>query len=136
MNLFGNSLKFTSVSLFRPALLKSLRQQQDGYVHVMLRQLPLGDNDPPNKVKIELSVNDSGKVCSIIAILVIFAKGYRIHQGISQNFLKVRAIARCDTIRRLIHCYLESAFPSILTRKSFTNRHRFGPCHCQQHRNV
>ncbi|KIK10098.1 hypothetical protein K443DRAFT_670728 [Laccaria amethystina LaAM-08-1] len=53
MNLFGNSLKFTS----------------DGFVHVMLRQIPLGDDDPPNKVKIELSVNDSGK-------------------GISQNFLK------------------------------------------------
>ena len=76
MNLFGNSLKFTSVSFFGPALPRSLRQQQDGYVHVMLRQIPLGDNDPPNKVKIELSVNDSGKVCSIIAILVIFAKRY------------------------------------------------------------
>ena len=76
MNLFGNSLKFTSVSFFGPALPQSLRQQQDGYVHVMLRQIPLGDNDPPNKVKIELSVNDSGKVCSIIAILVIFAKRY------------------------------------------------------------
>jgi hypothetical protein len=76
MNLFGNSLKFTSVSLLGAALPQSLRQQQDGFVHVMLRQIPLGDDDPPNKVKIELSVNDSGKVCNIFAILVIFAKGY------------------------------------------------------------
>jgi CheY-like chemotaxis protein len=52
MNLFGNSLKFTS----------------DGYVHVILRQLPLSDGDP-NKVKVELSVLDTGK-------------------GISQEFLK------------------------------------------------
>ncbi|KAK7044175.1 hypothetical protein VNI00_007895 [Paramarasmius palmivorus] len=52
MNVFGNSLKFTS----------------DGYVHVILRHIP-SDNDPPNKVKIELSVLDTGK-------------------GISQNFLK------------------------------------------------
>ncbi|TFY51631.1 hypothetical protein EVJ58_g10462 [Rhodofomes roseus] len=53
MNVFGNSLKFTT----------------DGYVHVMLRQLPSGDDTPRNKVKIELSVIDTGK-------------------GISQNFLK------------------------------------------------
>lgn len=53
MNLFGNSLKFTS----------------DGFVHVQLRELPLTKEDPPNKVKVELSVVDTGK-------------------GISQNFLK------------------------------------------------
>ncbi|KAF5359416.1 hypothetical protein D9756_003309 [Leucocoprinus leucothites] len=53
MNLFGNSLKFTS----------------DGYIHVMLHQLPRSEDDPPNKVKVELVVLDSGK-------------------GISQNFLK------------------------------------------------
>ncbi|KAF8802541.1 hypothetical protein BYT27DRAFT_7341419 [Phlegmacium glaucopus] len=53
MNLFGNSLKFTS----------------DGYVHVLLRQLPHGDDDPPDRVKVELAVFDTGK-------------------GISQNFLK------------------------------------------------
>ena len=36
---------------------------QDGYVHVMLRQLatPLGAS--PNLVKVELSVIDTGKVC-------------------------------------------------------------------------
>ncbi|KAL0954638.1 hypothetical protein HGRIS_003593 [Hohenbuehelia grisea] len=53
MNLFGNSLKFTT----------------DGYVHVVLRQLPPCEDDPPNKVRIELGVFDTGK-------------------GISQNFLK------------------------------------------------
>ncbi|KAI0077875.1 hypothetical protein K474DRAFT_1706914 [Panus rudis PR-1116 ss-1] len=53
MNLFGNSLKFTS----------------DGYVHVMLRQLPPSPDLPPGIVKLELSVIDTGK-------------------GISQSFLK------------------------------------------------
>ncbi|OBZ72215.1 Hybrid signal transduction histidine kinase J [Grifola frondosa] len=53
MNVFGNSLKFTS----------------DGYVHVMLRQLGPADDTSRNKVRIELSVLDTGK-------------------GISQNFLK------------------------------------------------
>ncbi|TBU49766.1 hypothetical protein BD309DRAFT_850823 [Dichomitus squalens] len=53
MNVFGNSLKFTS----------------DGYVHVLLRQLPNSEDTPPGKVKIELAVLDTGK-------------------GISQHFLK------------------------------------------------
>ncbi|KAF4614071.1 hypothetical protein D9613_007880 [Agrocybe pediades] len=53
MNLFGNSLKFTS----------------EGYVHVLLRQLPPSGDDPPDKVRVELAVYDTGK-------------------GISQNFLK------------------------------------------------
>ncbi|KAI0050450.1 hypothetical protein FA95DRAFT_1555569 [Auriscalpium vulgare] len=53
MNLFGNSLKFTS----------------DGYIHVLLRQLPSSPDLKPDEVKIELSVVDTGK-------------------GISQDFLK------------------------------------------------
>ncbi|KAG5645549.1 hypothetical protein DXG03_005824 [Asterophora parasitica] len=53
MNVFGNSLKFT----------------MDGFVHVILRQLPQADGDPPDRVRIELAVLDTGK-------------------GISQNFLK------------------------------------------------
>ncbi|KAH9856539.1 hypothetical protein C2E23DRAFT_865956 [Lenzites betulinus] len=53
MNVFGNSLKFTS----------------NGYVHVMLRQLPPSSDTPPGKIRIELSVIDTGK-------------------GISQHFLK------------------------------------------------
>ncbi|KAI0032527.1 hypothetical protein K488DRAFT_49715 [Vararia minispora EC-137] len=53
MNVFGNSLKFTT----------------DGYVHVILRQLPSTPDMRPNQVKIELAVVDTGK-------------------GISQDFLK------------------------------------------------
>lgn len=53
MNVFGNSLKFT----------------EKGFIHVMLREVPLCEGDPPKKIKIELAVKDSGK-------------------GISQNFLK------------------------------------------------
>lgn len=53
MNVFGNSLKFTT----------------DGYVHVIIRQLPSTPDVPPNKVKLELAVVDTGK-------------------GISQDFLK------------------------------------------------
>ncbi|KAK7454471.1 hypothetical protein VKT23_011227 [Stygiomarasmius scandens] len=45
MNVFGNSLKFTS----------------DGFVHVILRQLSSSEGDPPNKAKIELAVLDTGK---------------------------------------------------------------------------
>ncbi|KAI0297235.1 hypothetical protein B0F90DRAFT_1740348 [Multifurca ochricompacta] len=46
MNVFGNSLKFTI----------------DGYVHVIIRQLPSTSDVPPNKVKLELVVVDTGKV--------------------------------------------------------------------------
>ncbi|TFK27164.1 hypothetical protein FA15DRAFT_666663 [Coprinopsis marcescibilis] len=53
MNLFGNSLKFTT----------------DGYVLVRLRLLPSLPSDPPNKTRLELAIEDTGK-------------------GISQNFLK------------------------------------------------
>ncbi|KAF9648803.1 hypothetical protein BDM02DRAFT_3095826, partial [Thelephora ganbajun] len=52
MNLFGNSLKFTS----------------NGYVHVLVRKIS-SPEFPPGKVKIEMSVADTGK-------------------GISQDFLK------------------------------------------------
>ncbi|KAG6844969.1 hypothetical protein H0H87_002083 [Tephrocybe sp. NHM501043] len=41
----------------------------NGYVHVVLRELPLADTDPQDKIKVELAVMDTGK-------------------GISQNFLK------------------------------------------------
>jgi hypothetical protein len=43
---------------------------QVGFVHVMLRQIPHGDDDDsPNKIKIELSVLDSGKVCQTKSLL-------------------------------------------------------------------
>jgi hypothetical protein len=43
---------------------------KDGFVHVSLRELPWEEDLPPNKLRLELSVHDTGK-------------------GISQNFLKV-----------------------------------------------
>ncbi|KIY43755.1 hypothetical protein FISHEDRAFT_77692 [Fistulina hepatica ATCC 64428] len=46
MNIFGNSLKFTS----------------DGFIHVLLRELPSKPGDPPNRVQVELAVIDTGKV--------------------------------------------------------------------------
>lgn len=35
---------------------------QSGFVHVMLRELRRTEDEPPNKVKIELAVLDTGKV--------------------------------------------------------------------------
>jgi hypothetical protein len=57
-------------------------------VHVIIRQLPSTPDVPPNKVKLELVVVDTGKV----------RRDYRLNwaisierqQGISQDFLKVR----------------------------------------------
>ena len=69
MNLFGNSLKFTT----------------DGYVHVRVRLLLSGPQDPPNKVKVELAVEDTGK-------------------GISRNFLKV-GFARGDAMNATYWLY-------------------------------
>ena len=46
MNIYGNSLKFTP----------------DGYVHVVLREVPKKHDDKSDTVKIELSVLDTGKV--------------------------------------------------------------------------
>ncbi|KAF7330327.1 Histidine kinase [Mycena venus] len=53
MNVFGNSLKFTT----------------NGYVHVILRELPRSGDEAPNETKVELVVLDTGK-------------------GISENFRK------------------------------------------------
>lgn len=61
MNLFGNSLKFTSVRRNCEHYMWSWTEgmcTQDGYVHVMLQQYPHG----PDEVRIELSVIDTGKV--------------------------------------------------------------------------
>ncbi|KAF8207185.1 hypothetical protein K438DRAFT_1962797 [Mycena galopus ATCC 62051] len=45
MNVFGNSLKFTT----------------NGYVHVILRELPRSGDEAPNETKVELVVLDTGK---------------------------------------------------------------------------
>ena len=65
MNLFGNSLKFTTVCVTfnNPGLMLMYNYLQDGYVHVMLRQLPPVPGQPENTMKVELSVIDTGKVC-------------------------------------------------------------------------
>ena len=62
MNLFGNSLKFTTVRC--PLVIFHISYQflQSGFVHVMLRELRRAEDDSPNKVKIELAVLDTGKV--------------------------------------------------------------------------
>ena len=66
MNVFGNSLKFTTVCflfILPGTLFRSADQiGQDGYVHVIIRQLPSTPDVPPNKVKLELAVVDTGKV--------------------------------------------------------------------------
>ena len=91
MNLFGNSLKFTSVCLGKSITFTQYQCIvvicQDGYVHVMLRRQPPAPEMSTNEVKLELSVIDTGKVgprsvngCELRLTL---------HQGISQSFLKV-----------------------------------------------
>jgi hypothetical protein len=66
MNVFGNSLKFTTVCYFVSLPGTPFRSAdkigQDGYVHVIIRQLPSTPDVPPNKVKLELVVVDTGKV--------------------------------------------------------------------------
>ncbi|KAG6862009.1 hypothetical protein C0995_008196 [Termitomyces sp. Mi166 len=44
-------------------------RRERGFIHIAIRELPLADTDPPDKVKVELSVLDTGK-------------------GISRNFLQ------------------------------------------------
>ncbi|KAG7451064.1 uncharacterized protein BT62DRAFT_960666 [Guyanagaster necrorhizus] len=67
MNLFGNSLKFTT----------------DGYVHVGLRQLPRTEDLPSNKIKVELSVLDTGK-----GISHSFLKNHLFHPFSQENPLQ------------------------------------------------
>jgi hypothetical protein len=68
MNVFGNSLKFTTVCLPGTPFRSADKIGQDGYVHVIIRQLPSTPDVPPNKVKLELVVVDTGKVCTYFHI--------------------------------------------------------------------
>jgi hypothetical protein len=70
MNLFGNSLKFTSVGESLSLRTFAHWRVQNGYIHVSLKQLFTPEDIVNNTVKIELRVSDTGK-------------------GISPNFLKV-----------------------------------------------
>lgn len=72
MNVFGNSLKFTNVRVVESTVVTSYTNvclSKDGFVHVVLRQLPHSDEDPPNKVKVELAVLDTGKVWMLVWFL-------------------------------------------------------------------
>ena len=65
MNVFGNSLKFTTVRFFACSLTPcpaSDKVGQDGYVHVIIRELPSTPEIPSNKVRLELVVADTGQV--------------------------------------------------------------------------
>ncbi len=62
MNLFGNSLKFTTVGRPFPYSHIFSHSFQNGYVHVGLRELPRVEDDLPGCIKVELSVLDTGKV--------------------------------------------------------------------------
>ena len=59
MNLFGNSLKFTSVGYSVSPDSSLTEVLQRGYVHVSLRQVSPPEN---GTVRIELCVSDTGKV--------------------------------------------------------------------------
>jgi signal transduction histidine kinase len=63
MNLFGNSLKFTSVSMYRARFECLLMTVQDGYVHVSLRQVSDPSEEPG---MVELCVSDTGKVVRLV----------------------------------------------------------------------
>lgn len=67
MNLFGNSLKFTT----------------NGYIHVTLRELPHPPEFPPHLTKLELSVIDSGK-----GITQDFLKNQLFHPFSQENPLQ------------------------------------------------
>lgn len=88
MNVFGNSLKFTTVCGTLGSGITWLRYVsfQNGYVHVMLRELPRSGDEAANEAKIELIVLDTGKVCEFLLICMILIY---LAQGISENFRKV-----------------------------------------------
>ena len=94
MNIFGNSLKFTAVRFFfffpGTPFRAADKIWQDGYVHVIIRHLPSTPDVPPNRVKLELAVVDTGKVrtyCHTNGANLIEGQ-----QGISQDFLKASPV--------------------------------------------
>jgi hypothetical protein len=98
MNLFGNSLKFTT----------------DGYVHVTLRLAPPKVDDPPNYVRVELAIEDTGKVSRLGA-----------H---SYGPLLTPSLGHQSELPQ------ESALPPVLSGEPSPNRYRAGASHRQQHR--
>ena len=49
-----------------------LNYLQNGYVHITLKELPPPPDFPPSKVRLELSVLDTGKVAVLLVIDSIF----------------------------------------------------------------
>ncbi|KAF4596398.1 His Kinase A domain containing protein [Pleurotus pulmonarius] len=86
MNLFGNSLKFTS----------------NGFIHVILRQLPSSKDDPPNKVKIELGVCDTGK-----GISQSFLKENPLQTGTGLGLAIVNSIVHSDSVNGTVDVWSE-----------------------------
>ncbi|KAJ6486669.1 hypothetical protein C8R45DRAFT_1145040 [Mycena sanguinolenta] len=69
MNVFANSLKFTTVCRCNTRVRLTEIFICNGYVHVILGELPRNGDETPNETKVELVVSDTGK-------------------GISENFRK------------------------------------------------
>ena len=99
---------------------------------MQLRELPLTKEDPKNKVKVELSVVDTGKVrsgaswfCNIDANAI---------SGNKSEFFESECCWPRKHCRPLISVLIESIIPSVLAREPVANWYWLGSCHCQQHR--
>ncbi|KAJ6577377.1 hypothetical protein B0H19DRAFT_1119550 [Mycena capillaripes] len=95
MNVFGNSLKFTT----------------NGYVHVILRELPRSSDDAPDETKIELVVLDTGK-----GISENFRKNQLFHPFSQENPLQtgtglglaiVNSIVKSDSVNGKVDVWSE-----------------------------
>jgi hypothetical protein len=123
MNVFGNSLKFTTVCfLLGTPFISADKIGQDGYVHVIIRQLPSTPDLPPNRVKLELVVVDTGKVrtdCHLNGANLI----KKDNRGSARIFSRREPIDYRGN-RAVLTIGLESTFPSFFSREPNANRHR------------
>jgi hypothetical protein len=62
LEIVSSSQRFVLALLDTSHFAASDETWQDGYIHVIIRQLPRTPDIPPNKVKLELVVVDTGKV--------------------------------------------------------------------------
>jgi signal transduction histidine kinase/CheY-like chemotaxis protein len=95
MNLFSNSLKFTT----------------NGYVRVALRQLPRSSEAPRDEVLIELSVSDTGKGISQDFIrnqlFHPFSQENPLQTGTGLGLAIVNSIVQSDTVRGKVDVWSE-----------------------------
>ncbi|KAJ7739315.1 hypothetical protein B0H14DRAFT_2990917 [Mycena olivaceomarginata] len=98
MNVFGNSLKFTT----------------NGYVHVILRELPRSGDEAPNETKVELVVLDTGK-----GISENFRKNQLFHPFSQENPLQtgtglglaiVNSIVKSESVNGKVDVWSEEGF--------------------------